>query len=77
VGPSLTDERTAALHRTALLGTAPGAVVAAGTPDSDEFPLLADRPLVDGEPAAYVCRNFTCDVPTTDPELLRAALRTR
>ncbi|MFD7487040.1 thioredoxin domain-containing protein [Streptomyces mirabilis] len=65
---------TKALHRTALLGTAPGAVVAVGTPESDELPLLADRPLVRGEPAAYVCRNFTCDAPTTDPDRLRTAL---
>ncbi|MFD8654848.1 thioredoxin domain-containing protein [Streptomyces mirabilis] len=65
---------TKALHRTALLGTAPGAVVAVGTPESDELPLLADRPLVQGEPAAYVCRNFTCDAPTTDPDRLRTAL---
>ncbi|MFH8768122.1 thioredoxin domain-containing protein [Streptomyces sp. NPDC017958] len=77
VGPSLAEERTSTLHRTALLGTAPGTVVAVGTPDSDEFPLLADRPLVGGEPAAYICRNFTCDVPTTDPERLGAALNTR
>ncbi|MFI1763604.1 thioredoxin domain-containing protein [Streptomyces sp. NPDC020800] len=77
VGPSLTDERTTALHRTALLATAPGAVVAAGAADSDEFPLLADRPLVGGEPAAYICRNFTCDAPTTDPERLGAALNAR
>ncbi len=74
VGPGLTDEGTRALHRTALLGTAPGAVVAVGTPDSEEFPLLAGRPLVDGEPTAFVCRNFTCDAPTTDPERLRSAL---
>ncbi|MHC3468108.1 thioredoxin domain-containing protein [Streptomyces sp. 7R007] len=74
VGPSLTDEATKALHRTALLGTAPGAVVAVGTADSDEFPLLADRPLRQGLPTAYVCRNFTCDAPTTDPEDLRTAL---
>ncbi|GGY91212.1 thioredoxin domain-containing protein [Streptomyces poonensis] len=65
---------TRTLHRTALLGTAPGAVVAVGAPDSDELPLLADRPLVGGEPAAYVCRNFTCDAPTTDAARLRAAL---
>ncbi|MFD8129647.1 thioredoxin domain-containing protein [Streptomyces mirabilis] len=65
---------TKALHRAALLGTAPGAVVAVGTPESDELPLLADRPLVQGEPAAYVCRNFTCDAPTTDPDRLRTAL---
>ncbi|MET9170741.1 thioredoxin domain-containing protein [Streptomyces misionensis] len=74
VGPSLTDEATATLHRTALQGTAPGAVVAVGTPDSDEFPLLADRSLVSGAAAAYVCRNFTCDAPTTDPDRLRSAL---
>ncbi|WP_329014401.1 thioredoxin domain-containing protein [Streptomyces sp. NBC_01601] len=74
VGPSLTDDRTAALHRTALLASAPGAVVAAGTPDGDEFPLLAHRPLVDGDPAAYVCRDFTCEAPVTDPDALRTAL---
>ncbi|MFK0159874.1 thioredoxin domain-containing protein [Streptomyces sp. NPDC090493] len=74
VGPDATDPRTADLHRTALLGTAPGAVVAVGTVESDEFPLLAGRPLVGGEAAAYVCRNFTCDAPTVEPERLRAAL---
>jgi uncharacterized protein YyaL (SSP411 family) len=74
VGPALDDPATRTLHRTALLGSAPGAVVAVGTAESDEFPLLADRPLVGGEPTAYVCRNFTCDAPTTDPDRLRTAL---
>ncbi|MFF9207443.1 MULTISPECIES: thioredoxin domain-containing protein [unclassified Streptomyces] len=74
VGAATNDPAARVLHRTALLGTAPGAVVAYGTPDSDEFPLLSDRPLRDGAPTAYVCRNFTCDAPTTDPERLRAAL---
>ena len=73
VGPA-GDPGTTALHRTALLATAPGAVVAVGTAESDELPLLAGRPLVGGEPTAYVCRNFTCDAPTTDPERLRVAL---
>lgn len=67
---------TRELHRAALLGTAPGAVVAVGTTDSDELPLLADRPLVGGEPTAYVCRNFTCDAPTTDVDRLRSTLGT-
>ncbi|MFE6763080.1 thioredoxin domain-containing protein [Streptomyces sp. NPDC057689] len=62
------------LHRTALLGRAPGAVVAAGEPGGAEFPLLADRPLVDGAPTAYVCRHFVCEAPTTDPEALARAL---
>ncbi|MFF5963762.1 thioredoxin domain-containing protein [Streptomyces collinus] len=74
VGPSLGDEGTRSLHRTALLGTAPGAVVAVGVPESGEFPLLSGRPLVGGEPAAYVCRNFTCDAPTTEVDRLRAVL---
>ncbi len=75
VGPALDDPATRTLHRTALLGTAPGAVVALGTEGSDEFPLLADRPLVGGAPAAYVCRHFTCDAPTTDADRLRTALK--
>lgn len=74
VGPQ-GDPATAALHRAALLGTAPGAVVATGAPGSDEVPLLRDRPLVDGAPAAYVCRHFTCARPTTDPAELTASLQ--
>ncbi|MCT9081417.1 thioredoxin domain-containing protein [Streptomyces fulvoviolaceus] len=74
VGPSLDDEATKALHRTALLGTAPGAVVAVGAPGSDELPLLADRPLIGGSPTAYVCRRFVCDAPVTDVAGLRARL---
>ncbi|MFJ5549567.1 thioredoxin domain-containing protein [Streptomyces sp. NPDC093225] len=62
------------LHRTALLGTAPGAVVALGEPDGDEFPLLTDRPLVEGRPAAYVCRHFVCSAPTADDRALAREL---
>ncbi|MFH8285799.1 thioredoxin domain-containing protein [Streptomyces antibioticus] len=74
VAEGFEDPAARELLRTALLGTAPGAVVAYGATDSDEFPLLAGRSLRDGEPTAYVCRNFTCDAPTTDPERLRTAL---
>ncbi|MFC4605544.1 thioredoxin domain-containing protein [Rhodococcus kronopolitis] len=49
-----------------------GAVVLGGAPDS--APLLADRPLVGGAPAAYVCRGFVCDRPVTETSELRAAL---
>ncbi|MFE2143670.1 thioredoxin domain-containing protein [Streptomyces sp. NPDC059456] len=66
------DPALAALHRTALLGTAPGAVVAVGLPQAadgsgGEFPLLAERTLVRDLPTAYVCRRFVCARPTTDP----------
>lgn len=69
VGPA-GDAGRAALHRVALLGTAPGAVVAVGAPGSDEYALLADRPLLGDRPAAYVCRHFVCAAPTADPEAL-------
>ncbi|MFF5423334.1 MULTISPECIES: thioredoxin domain-containing protein [unclassified Streptomyces] len=73
VGPA-GDQSARALHRTALLAPAPGAVVAFGTPDGEEFPLLKDRPLVNGGAAAYVCRHFTCDAPATDPDELALKL---
>ncbi len=54
--------------------TSPGAVVVAGEPDADGVPLLAQRPLVQGGPAAYVCRGFVCDLPATTVPALEAAL---
>lgn len=65
------------LAAVAWQGTSPGAVIVAGTPDADGIPLLADRPLVGGAAAAYVCRGFVCDRPTTDPGELWRALRVR
>jgi uncharacterized protein YyaL (SSP411 family) len=77
VGPA-DDPRTAALHRVALLATAPGAVVALGAPNLEaagqEVPLLAGRPLLGGAPAAYVCRHFACQAPTADPAALAEQL---
>ena len=36
------------------------------------IPLIQDRPMVDGKATAYVCQNFACQLPTTDPaELAR------
>ena len=44
------------------------------SPTPRACPLLADRPLVDGGPAAYVCRGFVCDRPRTAADDLAAAL---
>ena len=52
----------------------PGAVVVAGRPDQPGVPLLADRPLVEGRSAAYVCRGFVCQRPVTSVEELVAEL---
>jgi uncharacterized protein YyaL (SSP411 family) len=59
------DAATGALRLAALSATAPGLVI---TPAGE------DQPLVDGAPAAYVCRRFTCDAPVTDPQWLRVGL---
>ncbi|MCC7494002.1 MAG: thioredoxin domain-containing protein [Fimbriimonadaceae bacterium] len=44
--------------------------------DSAELPLaLQGRGLVAGQPAAWLCRGFTCQRPVTDPAALRRLLR--
>jgi hypothetical protein len=55
----------------------PNKVVALIDPDSPQagtlagkVPLLAHKTLVDGKPAVYVCRDYTCKAPVTDPEAL-------
>jgi uncharacterized protein YyaL (SSP411 family) len=73
VGPA-GAETTRALLRTALAAASPGAVLALGDGAEAAVPLLAGRGLVDGQAAAYVCRNFACQLPVTDPAALRAAL---
>jgi hypothetical protein len=52
----------------------PHLVIAAGPEGSDDPPLLADRPAVDGLAAAYVCENFTCQLPVTNPADLERQL---
>jgi uncharacterized protein YyaL (SSP411 family) len=52
----------------------PNAVLALAHPEDTEaqlaIPLLAARPAVDGRATAYVCRGFTCELPTTDPDTM-------
>jgi uncharacterized protein len=78
VGPR-DDPATVALVAAARESAGPGAVLACGDPNDAEAtsaaPLLAERPMVDGRPAAYVCRDFACQAPVTDPGALTAELR--
>ncbi|MFC6014046.1 thioredoxin domain-containing protein [Nocardia lasii] len=76
VAIAATEKSAAATELLAAARTwAPGgAIILAAPPNS--APLLTDRPLVDGAPAAYLCRGAVCDLPVTDPTALTAALRT-
>ena len=57
---------------TATLQRPPG-----DAPDiTDLAPFTAAQTPLDGQAAAYVCRDFQCEAPTTDPETLRAQLET-
>ena len=45
-----------------------------GVAPRPDMPLLQDRGLVDDKPAAYVCQNYVCQLPVTDPEALAEQL---
>jgi uncharacterized protein len=47
---------------------------AAGSPGAAGLPLLEGRGAVDGAPAAYVCRNYVCELPVTDAQALARRL---
>ncbi|HZU11639.1 MAG TPA: thioredoxin domain-containing protein [Chloroflexota bacterium] len=66
------DPTAQALADTVFRRYLPNAVVAIGPSDSQ--PLLNGRGLIEGSPAAYVCRHFACDLPVADPESLAAQL---
>jgi uncharacterized protein len=83
VGP-LDDPLTQQLLHVVYGTFAPNKVVALldpAWPNAHEIvqhvPLLAGKKMVEGQPAAYVCRNYTCQTPTTDPEVLAQQLRSR
>jgi len=67
---------TQALLNVIREGYRPFQVVALGAPEGQRPtpPLLQDRALVEGRAAAYVCRDFACQAPVTEPEGLQAQL---
>jgi uncharacterized protein YyaL (SSP411 family) len=69
------EEATQVLLRQVRKRHLPHTVVALKRPDEkSDLPLLANRTLVDGKPAAYVCENFACKLPVNTPEELSALL---
>ena len=69
---ALVGEDTHALERVVRERFRPHLVLAGGP--ADGVPLLAERTPVDGRPAAYVCENFVCKRPVTEPAELEALL---
>jgi uncharacterized protein YyaL (SSP411 family) len=60
------------LERTVRARFRPHLVLAGG--EADGVPLLAGRDPVDGRAAAYVCENFACRRPVTEPDELEQLL---
>jgi len=52
----------------------PHLVLAGGPAGSEQPPLLVGRTTVEGAVAAYVCENFACKLPVTEPDQLLALL---
>ena len=72
---SLEDPRTLLLLEEVRRHYLPHTVLALKEPDSENpLRLLEGRGLVDGEPAAYVCENYACQLPVTSVEALRQLL---
>ena len=42
---------------------------------AEQFPFIGSMGLIDGKAAAYVCTNFACQEPTTDPERFEEQLQ--
>jgi uncharacterized protein YyaL (SSP411 family) len=74
VGPPGPERRE--LESIARRSPSPGLVLAVSDPQAgaEVVPLLRGRTTIDGRPAAYVCRNFVCERPVTEPNTLAAAL---
>ncbi|HEY5820577.1 MAG TPA: thioredoxin domain-containing protein [Propionibacteriaceae bacterium] len=73
VGPD--SPARAELVRAAWTHAPAGSVVVAGSTDQPGFSLLADRPMMDDLPTAYVCRHFVCRLPVTEVDALVEQLR--
>jgi uncharacterized protein len=72
---NINDAGFKALERAVAEQYVPSLVLAGGASTSDStVKLLSDRPLIDGEQTAYVCRGYTCDRPVTAPDELSAQL---
>jgi uncharacterized protein YyaL (SSP411 family) len=72
--PDAADTR--ALLDVCATGYRPHQIVALGASDAkaSAVPLLQDRSQIEGRATVYVCVDFTCRAPVTEPQALRALL---
>jgi hypothetical protein len=71
---ALVGQDTSALEAIVRSEFRPNVVVAGGPAGAVDPPLLDARTEIGGEPAAYVCEGFTCNLPVTDPAALKKEL---
>ena len=71
-----THEQLPALRRAVADHYLPNRIIAMMMTDTpSSLPLLAGKQLVQGSPALYICRNFSCLTPMTDPSEVGTALQ--
>ncbi|HKO61813.1 MAG TPA: thioredoxin domain-containing protein [Pyrinomonadaceae bacterium] len=80
IGPASSVEKEA-LVKQIWQQYLPNKVVAQASPDQTlgvaAVPLLRNRPQLAGKATVYVCENYTCQQPTTDPTELAKQLKAR
>ena len=42
--------------------------------DASPWPVFQGRSVIDGKPTVYVCRNYACQLPTTDPDTMMSQI---
>ncbi len=87
VGPSenaatselLDTVRRQFLPNKVLMGYDPSSLESTGRAGLNlgDYPLLEGRGMVNGQPTAYVCQNYVCQLPVTEPGPLLAQLKAR
>jgi hypothetical protein len=69
---ALVGDELRPLERVVRESFRPHLVLAGGEPDG--VPLLEGRTVVEGRPTAYVCEQFACRAPVTEPGELEELL---
>ena len=58
-----------AYHTSAVVLSAPQDAA-----DASPWPVFQGRATIDNKPTAYICRNYACQLPTTNPDTMLSQL---